>query len=355
MHSLDDPNIYKKLDQGNSYVSIAALADQCEQAWSDVSKLTFSDHYRGLTSILFAGMGGSAYGARIVKSLFSDSLTVPVDIVNDYHLPSYTNQDTLVVAASYSGTTEETISCANEAIAKQVPLIGICNGGPLGKLLSDAKAPAYIFMPTHNPSGQPRLGQGYMQAGQIAMLSSLGYLKVDSEALSSCIGQMRKRTEMLSQESQFEKNPAKQLAQRIVNKEVLLIGSGFLEGAIAAIRNPFHETGKHMAHYYIVPELNHHLMEGLRFPQIQKQLAFVLIHSSLYETAIQKRMSLTGQVVGKNNVETVDIHLSFEGKLAQVFELIQLGSFVTFYLAMLHGVDPAKIPWVDYFKKKLKE
>lgn len=355
MHKLDDPSLYKKLDCGQSYISIDALPDQCEQASSDASKLLFPDTYRGLSSIVFAGMGGSAYGARIIKSLFSDSLTVPVDIVNDYHLPSYVNKNTLVVAASYSGTTEETLSCANEAISKNIPLIGICNGGLLGKLLNAAKASSYIFDPVHNPSGQPRLGQGYMQAGQISLLSSLDYLSVSTKEMTECIRQMREKGKTLSRENLFKKNSAKQLAQKIVDKEVILIGSGFLEGAIHAIRNPFHETGKHLAHYYIVPELNHHLMEGLSFPKTQQQLMFVLFYSSYYQAPIQKRMSLTAEVVDKNNVGSIDINLTFQGKLAQVFELIQLGGFVTFYLAMLHGVDPALIPWVDYFKKKLKE
>lgn len=84
-------------------------------------------------------------------------------------------------------------------------------------------------------------------------------------------------------------------------------------------------------------------------------MQFLFIESDLYSARIKKRMDLTTQIVAKNGLKTHTYKLTFPTKLSQVFELISLGSFVTYYLAILHGIDPAKIPWVDYFKKKLRE
>src|SRR3989344_2097556 len=356
MNNLDDPSLYRKLDPSKCYESIVQLADQCKQAAKDVSSITFPDNYRQASSIVFCAMGGSAYGGRIIKSLYKDSLKVPVEVVTDYHLPRFANQSTLVLAASYSGSTEETVSCMMEALEKNLMVAGISSGGEIKKVLEKTGVPLYIFDPIYNPSNQPRIGQGYMQIGQISMLSKLGYLPVTDAEIEDLISRLKTFSEVFSKEVTLKENTAKRLATALENNTVMIIGADFLEGAIHAIRNPFHETGKHFADYAIVPELNHHLMEGLSFPdEIKKQMQFLFIESDLYSQRIKKRMDLTRQIIDKNGLKTNTYKLTFPTKLAQVFELISLGSFVTYYLAMLHGVDPAKIPWVDYFKKRLRE
>lgn len=354
MNKLDDISLIQKCDPSQTHRSLSLLADQCESAWNQAKKVSLPKGYHNVTSILFTGMGGSAYGARIIKSLYGLEMSVPIDLISDYHIPSYVNEKTLVIAASYSGTTQETINCAKEALTRNSKLIGISAGGPLYALLHNAGKPYYRFDPKFNPCGQPRIGQGYMQLGQMAMLASLGFISITDQDVAHMISILRLQGKVILMDVPSITNSAKKLALQLENKVVNLIAGEFLEGATHAIRNPFHETGKHFANYFIVPELNHHLMEGLSFPtDIKKNFIFVLLHSRLYSSTIQNRMRLTKEVVNKNNIETIDIGLSGKTELEQVFELIQLGSFVTFYLAMLHGIDPAKIPWVDYFKEKL--
>lgn len=355
MHTLDDPKVIEKLDKGHTLESILQLPDQCQSGWEEARKVPMPEKYKTVNTILFTGMGGSAYAARIIKSLFFDQLKVTVDIVNDYHLPAYVDGKTLIVAASYSGGTEETLSCIEEAIVKGINIVGVASGGKLVEVMTRNVKPVFSFVPTFNPSMQPRLGQGYMQLGQIALLASLGFISVEDKDVKDMIGTLRKLSGKYLPGVPVDQNPAKQLAIQFSDKIVNLVGAEFLEGAIHAIRNPIHETGKHFANYFLVPELNHHLMEGLMFPAaVKTSVLFTLINSALYSPVIQKRMKLTKDVITQNGVAVSEVSLVTQTKLAQVFELIQLGSFVTFYLAMLHGVDPAKIPWVDYFKEKLK-
>lgn len=354
MTNLDNIDKIKKLDSSQCYESVVFLPDQCESGWNDTQNLSLADDLREASSIIFAGMGGSAYGGRIIKALYPGEITVPLDLISDYHLPNYAGNTTLVFAASYSGGTEEAVSCATEAITKNTKLMGISSGGALADLLNKNHKSNYTFNPKFNPSGQPRLGQGYMQMGQIGMLSKLGYIPTKESDATEAISFIRSKSKELESASPFLSNPAKKLADKVKEKTVILIGAEFLEGAIHAIRNPFHETGKHMAHYYILPELNHHLLEGLLYPKTNTaEIEFVMIYSDLYSDRIKKRYDLTKEVIGKNSISVTEVKLTGASKLGQVFELIQLGSFTTFYLAMLHGVDPAKIPWVDYFKQKL--
>ncbi|OIO14276.1 hypothetical protein COX23_06260 [Candidatus Gottesmanbacteria bacterium CG23_combo_of_CG06-09_8_20_14_all_37_19] len=355
MHLLDDTKKIDQLNTGFSYDSIYSLPDQCAYAWNSAQELEIPSSYSHASSILFCGMGGSSYGARIIKSLYSDKISIPIDIVSDYHLPKYIRKNVLIVAASYSGNTEETISCIKEALQFDSEVIGISNGGELFKLLKSADKPVYKFDAEFNPSKQPRLGQGYMQMGQIAILKKLNYIEVSDKDVQDTITFLKSRNSLHSKQVRLTGSPAKQYATFFENRIINIIGAGFLEGAIHAIRNPFNETSKHFANYFILPEANHHLMEGLSFPKGNKDnLCFLMINSPLYEEKIKKRMELTKEVIQKNNIPVFEINLVSKTKLAQIFELIQLGSFITFYLGMLHQINPADIPWVNYFKEKLK-
>lgn len=356
MNDLNDLSTIEKYDLGKSLVSISNFPLQCESAWNDVKSLSIPSEYRNCNKILFCGMGGSAYGARLIKSLYGPASRVPFDLVSDYNLPGYCDSETLIFVSSYSGGTEEAVSCLNQALKTGAKVIGISSGGELAEILKKNSKPVYIFEDKFNPSKQPRLGQGYMQIGQIAVLSKLGYINVTDEEIIADINNLNEWAKRLEPQTPAPANPAKKLASELENKAVILIGAGFLEGAIHSIRNPFHETGKQFATYFIVPEANHHLMEGLMFPESNREnLIFVLVNSDLYTEKHKIRMALTEEVVNKNSIPTLEIKLASETVLGQSLELIQLGSYVTFYLAMLHGIDPAKIPWVDYFKQKLKE
>lgn len=355
LNILDDSRKIALLDESHCHESIVLLSKQCESAWEDVKHLKFPPEYSNSFSIIFCGMGGSAYGARIIKSLFPSELKIPVDIISDYHIPFYANENTLVIIASYSGGTEEALSCADEAINKKCRIIGISSGGKLSQKLKIVNKPFYQFKTEYNPSGQPRLGQGYMQMGQMGIMNSLGLVDIPDLTVEKVVGMLDKFARELSVNVDTSKNQAKIMAADYSKKIINLIAAEFLEGSVHAIRNPFHETGKHFANYFIVPELNHHLMEGLSYPNVNREiLHFVLINSDFYSPRIKERMKLTKEVIMKNNITVSEINLKSGSKIEQVFELIQLGSFITFYLAMLHNVNPAKIPWVDYFKNNLK-
>ena len=103
-----------------------------------------------------------------------------------------------------------------------------------------------------------------------------------------------------------------------------------------------------------LPELNHHLLEGLKYPSEAKEVFhFLLLDSNLYRKKIHKRLDLTADVIEQNNHQYSIFKPRSESKLSQIFEILSIGSFISFYLAVLYGVNPAEIPWVDYFKEKL--
>lgn len=356
MNNLDDLNKIKILDKKNAFLSINQLPLQIQQSWKESNSIEFPNTYKDIQNIVICGMGGSTYGARIVKSLYDGAhmTKVPVELANGYILPGYVNEKTLIILSSYSGNTEETIATAKEAKEKGAKIMGITSGGKLADFLKEENCPVYIFNPIYNPCAQPRIGVGYMVVGLIGMLSKLGIIPVGNEEVQKVIEFLQNKNSLLNENVPFNKNIVKQTAVSLEKKIPVIIVSDFLEGAGYAIRNPFHETSKQFALYFAIPELNHHLMEGLTFPkELKSLLHFIFIRSTIYDKRNLTRMILTQKIIESNKIPSETVDLSGTTALTQVFELIQWGSWVTFYLAMLHDIDPSEIPWVDYFKKNL--
>jgi len=336
----------KKYDQGNSIGSLEQLADQFTQTWDDIQDLNFADDYlRDIDNIVIAGMGGSAYCFYIVQSLFGDQLKVPLILSNDYGLPSFVNERSLVIASSYSGTTEETVSGAKVALKRGAKLAFISSGGQLKTMAEANNLAGYFFDPKHNPARQPRMGQGYMLLGTIGILHKMGLIQVNNDDIKTSIQGLRKSMDNLSKQ-------AMALVDKFRQQYLLYVGAEHLSGNIHIMRNQTNETAKQFAMYALVPELNHHLMEGLLYPEKNKPY-FVFFNSQHYSERIKKRFLLTDEVVKKNNASTENISVGGESKIAEFMRMLAFGGYLTFYQAMDYGLDPAKIPWVDYFKEKL--
>lgn len=357
MEILDDVARIKKLDKSGVYHSIISLDKQCQDAWEKVCEIETPDDYKDFSQVIVCGMGGSALGAHVVQSLFQAELRIPLIIVRDYDLPSFVNQDSLVVLSSYSGNTEETLSCAEKAIDRKIKSFIITSGGKLAEIAQSNSLPCYIIDPVYNPCGQPRMATGYSIFGQLALFACLDLISLTEEEVRRTIQLIKTLQGKFSVEVPCSENLAKQIAKEIVEKIPLLVTAQHLIGAAHVFNNQLNENAKHFSNFQVIPELNHHLMEGLAYPKQNSQvLHFIFILSSFYPQRIQQRFKLTKDIVEKNEISAKNIEIpQVQTKLEEVFGLIVLGSFVSFYLAMLHNVDPAPVPWVDYFKKALKE
>jgi len=357
MDILDNRKEIIKL-QGDEKVitSIYNLDKQINDSFNQAKKIRFPKHYQKVENIVVGGMGGSRFPVLIIKELFKEALNKPVIINDNYQLPSFVNEKTLFVASSYSGTTEEVLAMLKEAKNKKALISGVTSGGELVKKLIDLRIPFYQFNPIFNPSGQPRIGLGYAVGGMLGLLTALGVLKIKKEELEKAISFLAKVIKNFSIETPFEKNEVKRLASFLFEKYPFYIVSEFLTGVGNAVANQTNETAKAISDFRVIPELNHHLMEGLKHPKnLNQLLVFVFFESDLYSPPIQKRFLITKEVVEKNKVPTLTYKLLGETKIEQVFEMMALGSFLSMYLAVLYKENPAAIPYVDYFKKRLKE
>lgn len=349
---LDSRDEMKVLDASDVLGSVEQLADQIEHAWKETKEIQVSHDYKNVTKIVVSGMGGSALGAHVIKTLFKDSLKQPLEVVNHYDLPAYVDRDTLVVLSSYSGTTEETLASAKDAKARGAKLAIIASGGELEAFAKQEKCPFYKIDPKYNPSNQPRMAIGYSVFGQLGLFTAMGLVSVTDQEVSDLVALLRKNATVLAPES--KENTAKFLAFSAVDKMIVLVGAEHLEGALHVFTNQLNENAKNFADYRTIPELNHHYMEGMEFPKHMKDsIIYFMFNSGLYHPRVQKRIPLTADVIGQHEFPVETVQAVWKTKMQQVWEVIQLGAYTNYYLAMLNGINPAPIPWVDYFKEKL--
>lgn len=323
--------------------SIEFLPDQCQTAWKSAQAIKFPSQYSAVKNIVVCGMGGSRFTPLTVKYLYPDKLALPYEIIDDYNLPAYVDQNTLVILSSYSGTTEEVLSCGGQALVKKAALTQVTS-----KSMFDI--PGYIFSPEQfNPSAQPRLGTGYLLFGHLGLLQALKLINLDDKVVSAAIDFLR------AHQAQF-KTQAEALSQTLKDTHPFIVTSGFLRGFGNGFANQINENAKMVADPRVIPELNHHLMEGLNSPATLRQNAiFVFINSALYSPKIQQRFKITQDVVTKQGIKTFNLTLSAPDPLSQVLEAYAISAFATLALAQSYNVDPSLIPWVDYFKSQLSQ
>ena len=354
---LDDRLAIANLDPNGALASAESLADQINQVWQERGQVVFEpQQLNSISNVVVAGMGGSALGADVVLHLFKDSLTVPMFINRDYQLANFVDHNTLVILSSYSGSTEEILACAAEAKLKKATIAVISAGGELGKIAAANHYPNFLIQAKHNPSQQPRMAIGYSIMAFIVILAAAKLLKFDQEQLLEIIDVVNNVTEKSKVENPQENNQAKLLAFLSLERRPILVGSEFLEGALHTACNQFNENAKIFADYKIIPEINHHLLEGLSFPQNNSlNHFFIFFQSKLYHSRNQKRLELTQKLLEKKGFDSMLLNLESENKVTQVFELITLTTFANLYLAFLEKIDPCPIPSVDWFKDELKK
>lgn len=354
LNMLDNQSKIAQLDSKNMRGSIESLGKQIESVWKETEKVKLPANYKKIKNIVVLGMGGSALGSHVIQTLFRNNLKVPLEIIGHYHVPTTLTKDTLVIASSYSGTTEEIISSVKEALKKKAKIIVLTSGGELAIWAKKNKIPALVFSTDNNPCGSPRMGQGYMIFGQISLLSRLGL--VPKITLKKILETISRQQLSFGLTIQTGENQAKQFAQKLLGKSVWYVASEHLSGNAHVAANQLNENAKRFGGYFVVPEMNHHLLEGMLFPDSNKNnLAFVLLESGLYDKRVQKRYEITRSILEKNSITRLSYVCAEKELILQACELLVFTAYISFYSAMLQGIDPTAIPVVDFFKEQLKK
>lgn len=348
---LESPARYRKVDPGNFYQLMVDFPTQLRQAVEIAQKFNWDKRDFRPTSIVVAGMGGSAIGADLVRSFLWGELTVPFQVIRHYTLPAFVGPQTLFFASSYSGNTEETLSAFEIATKLRAEIVCITTGG---KLARRAGSFPVISIPEGYP---PRAALGFSFVHLLLALGKMGLALDYSLAILRLAGFLEKEIKNWERTVKKGKNEAKELTAQLYGKVPLVYaGSDFLEPAAVRWKGQICENAKQPAFYNFFPEFNHNELVGFGvLKHLAGKLVAVFLQDRDDHPRVPVRMKIVEDIFKKKKIPVLKLSSKGESVLERMFYLILLGDFVSYYLAILNGVNPKPVEIIDYLKGRLEK
>ena len=344
---LDDYNVIKQRDPSDA---LGIAATQYQQANSSVEVCQPEHDGRTITRIVVAGMGGSALAALVVKSWLKSELPVPFEIVRDYQLPGYVDSSTLVIASSYSGNTEETLSCLNIAQERGAQIAIIASGGAL---IEQAKHHdiTHVVLPG---DFQPRMAVIYNLRALVALLSHFGQIPLHLfDEIAQASDWLQHESAHWSSDITVDKNYAKQLALHAVGKTPIFYGGNLTAPVAYKWKISWNENAKNVAYWNEYPEVNHNEFMGWTSHPIEKPFAVFDLVSPLEHPQILKRFAVSDRLLSGKRPKAHTVTLQGDTLIKQLLWGSILADFVSIYVATLNGVDPTPVALIEKLKKEL--
>lgn len=346
---LDSSNVIAQRDPEGA---LAIIAAQYEQAKFHARVWNPEHDDREISSVVVTGMGGSALAALIVKALLVKELSIPFDIVRGYDLPGYVNKNTLVIASSYSGNTEETLSALDQAEKKGAQVGILASGGKLIDIASNFDI-AHVPLPA---GAQPRMAMIYNLRGLLALLETFGV--TDSkwlDELESLSDWLKEETLKWTPDVPTEQNYAKQLALEGIGKSPIFYGSPLTAPLAYKWKISWNETAKNIAFWNEFPEFNHNEFMGWVSHPVEKPFAVFDFKSSFDKPRVLQRFELTDRLLSGKRPHAYTIELNGDSLFAQLVWGSILADFTSAYAAVLNNVDPTPVVLIEKLKKELAE
>jgi len=352
MNKLDNLKLIKKLDRSDMLKFISGLPGQCRDACKIGNSVNINKPLVKINNIVFAGVGGSGIGADLVKAYLQDELKVPVSICRNYALPDFTGEDTLLFCSSYSGNTEETLSCFEKGLKKKAFMMTLGSGGRLKESALKNNI-THVSIPSGCP---PRTAVGYMSITMLVILARLGLIKDKENDVKELYGILSGiRDKEIGFEVPLAKNISKQIAVKLYKKYPVIYGTAdTTEAAAMRWREQIAENAKALSSGNVFPEMNHNEIVGWKFPKnILKDFKAIILSDKDDHERVKERVKIVSGIIKKSGSDVILLKRETGSRLARIFSLLYIGDFVSFYLAILNNIDPTPVEVIDYLKKEL--
>jgi glucose/mannose-6-phosphate isomerase len=352
---LDQPHMISALDPSGMLQNILDVPFHCQDARYRVLNHPPRLKANGLRHIVISGLGGSAIGGDILRTLSWKSSSFSITVNRHYELPGWAGKDALVVCSSYSGNTEETLSVFRQALAQKIKILVLSSGG---KLLEQAKKKKIPYCEV--PGGLPprAAAPGYSFITLLTALEQGGLLPSQEDSFQESMGLLVDLAQQYGLMRPTDKNPAKQLALFFFGKLPLLYaGQDYFESVALRWKGQLNENAKQIALMNMIPEMNHNEILGFSFaePLSRKMAGLLLRHPQGDHPQIARRFDILKGILQSKTAGVKEVQAQGKSLLAQMFSVIYLGDFVSFYLACLKGVDPTPNVLIDALKEKLNK
>lgn len=294
-----------------------------------------------IQNVVITGLGGSGIGGTIISELVSDDCPVPITINKDYFLPKFVNNNTLVIISSYSGNTEETLQAMEQALRQKAQIVCVTSGGRVEEIAKQNNLDT-IKIPGGNP---PRscIGYSLVQLIKIFSFYNLAPANLLKEVVSSI--------ELLEKENSFIKAEAEKTARLLINKIPVIYSLGSCEGASVRFRQQINENSKMLCWHHVFPEMNHNELVG--WTEKNENLAVITFHTSFDYARTVKRYEISKPLFEKYSNSVTDITAKGKSKLEQFMYLINIGDWISVYIAEIKNIDPIEVNVINQLKNEL--
>jgi len=329
-----------EIDRSNMRKTILDFPKQFQSGLRSAKKTRIEGVFDGL---IICGVGGSALPGDILKIWLKDyKIDLPLRIHRNYELPHYADEKHLIICLSYSGNTEETLTCFNLALKKKLKVAAITCGGKLAKLAKKNDVPLALV-----PAGyQPRMALGFQFAALIKILANSGLIKNEAENLSSLSKSLKPKS---------LENQGKKIAKKLADKTPLIYSSEKLAPLARIWKIKLNENAKTPAFSNCFPELNHTEMASFTYfgrPTSEK-FCVLILRDSADNPRNLKRIALTTEILKNKEVGVDIIEITGKNILHKTFSSILLADWASYYLALQKNIDPTPLKIVEEFKKRL--
>ncbi len=288
------------------------------------------------TGVVFAGMGGSAMGGELLRGLLADTCPVPITRVRGFRIPKWAGPGTLVTCVSYSGSTAETLSCAEQARDQGAAVLAVTSGGRLARMAAESS-----FHLAQIPGGlPPRAALGFLFGALCGALSGCDLVPdgaVDQAAQGS---------------ESVDRDKASRIAARLADTIPVIYGAGPLGAVAYRWKTQFNENAKIHAFSHAIPELEHNEIEAWGASPTTPFSMIVLREGSESPEATRETDAFVS-IASKGAAVSVDIHAEGESPFERAFNMVTFGDWVSYYVALARGVDPMPIPAIQQLKSML--
>lgn len=336
---------YTKLDPDGVESALKAFPEQIKNAFGQVQSTKYM--VQSFDSIVVSGMGGSSNAGKIVQGLLEQNYEKPFVVYNDYGLPAWVNEKTLVILNSYSGNTEETLSGYEIAKLKCAQVIGIATGGKIGEMVKTGVIQGAVIDPKDtNPTGFPKSGLGVSFGGLLGVLSNIGVMANAEAEMNSAL------QELIGIRTKWN---CKEIAKELHGSIPVLFGGRPFLGALNAGRNAMCEISRNFTEFYDFPEVNHVLVEAVGKPASALSKKYLFFESKFNHDRVKLRYQITKNIFSEQNLSTMSYVLSTSSVLAQSLELAHYCAWLGFYLSILDDTNPGPEPWILKLKSALSQ
>ncbi|MCU4185683.1 bifunctional phosphoglucose/phosphomannose isomerase [Acidiferrimicrobium sp. IK] len=339
------------LDSLGMFDLAEGLPEQVEAAVAGARGLEGLPNREDVEAVVVLGMGGSGMAGDVLTAVAAPQMPVPVMVVKGYECPAFVGDGTLVFAVSASGDTEETIQAASDAAVSGARMVVVAGGGELARLGDSWGAPV-IPVPADIP--QPRAALGAMAFPPLVVLEDIGLFRGGSYWIDAAIDQLKRRRDALA--TAGDTSAAADVARRIGRTIPLIHGGGAVGSAAAARwKTQVNENAKAPAFWSSQPELCHNEVCGWgQHGDVTRQvLTAVALRHDGEHPQVGRRFDLVGEILREVVADVVEIRAEGDGDLAQLFDLVLFGDYVSLWMAAEAGIDPGPVPVLADLKAQL--